>query len=539
MRGIAHAVLLAAIAAVVAPQFEQSRDSIREDHLHAHLRFLSHDHLAGRAPGTPGEEIAGEYIAAQFRRAGLRPVDGSYFQDVALQGLTVDTSALALEFQRDTVMLRAAYPGDAVIWTGPGGNGTRDIEAELVFVGYGVDAPEWDWDDFAERDVRDRVLLFLIGDPPAPPEEPGLFDGRDLTYFGRWTYKLEEARRRGAAGALIVHDDEAAGYGWEVVVSSWTGEQLHLDRSGGPDPLPLQGWVRRETAQGILAAASLDLDELAVRAARRDFRPVPTGLTVHARIRSASRDVTTRNVVGLLPGKHPSRRDEIVVLTSHYDHLGTGAPVRGDSIYNGAYDNASGVSLLLEVAEAFGMLQPPTDRSLLFIATAAEEAGLLGSTYYTENPLFPLGSTVAALNTDGANLWGPTDDVIAIGADRSTLGGILTARAHEMGLLVRDDPAPERGSFFRSDHYPFARHGIPVLYLEHGLRFRGRPPGWGEQLMARYHAERYHRPGDEYDSRFDLSGAVQQARLLFAVGYDVANAASRPRPVANPAAAGR
>jgi Zn-dependent M28 family amino/carboxypeptidase len=273
----------------------------------------------------------------------------------------------------------------------------------------------------------------------------------------------------------------------------------------------------------------LDLDELSVRAARRDFRPVPTGITVRSRMNSATRRFQTRNVVGFRPGSHPRRGDQVVVFTSHYDHLGTGAPVDGDSVFNGAYDNASGAGLLLEVARAFARLDPGTDRGVLFIATAAEEAGLLGSEHYIRNPLFPLRQTAAAVNIDGANLWGETDDVVALGSDRSTLGQLVAARAAEMSLVVKGDPAPERGSFYRSDHFPFARAGVPVLYLEHGIDFRGRPDGWGERVLTEYNATRYHRPGDEYDPEFDLSGAVQQGRLIFGIGFDIANAENPPQ----------
>lgn len=541
MRIDLRAVVLIAVAGLTAQGFEEARDSITADEIRAHLRFLSQDDLAGRAPGTRGGDIAAEYVATQFMRVGLRPVDGRYFQDVPLIGVTVDTVATGLRFETDTTRLAAGYATDAVVWPGTEDD-TVAVMGELVFVGYGIEAPEWSWDDYGPRDVSGKILVFLVGDPPAPPDEADSFDGRALTYYGRWTYKIEEARRRGAAGALIVHEAEAAGYAWDVVGSSWMGEQFRLAATGDTAAVPLQGWLHNEFARRMLDAAGLDLDELYVRAARRDFRPVATGVTVRAQVISDRRTVTTRNVLGYVPGKHPSRRDELVVYTAHYDHLGIGTPVDGDSIYNGAYDNASGVGLLLEVAEAFARLDPGTDRSVLFIATAAEEAGLLGSTYYTDHPPFPLEATVAALNVDGANLWGETDDVIVLGADRSTLGETFAARAEELGLIVKGDPAPERGSFFRSDHFPFARSGVPVLYVEHGLQFRGRPPGWGEELLTRYDAERYHRPGDDYDPEFDLAGAVQQGRLLFAVGYDVASAPERPRwyetdATANPATA--
>ncbi|HUG42296.1 MAG TPA: M20/M25/M40 family metallo-hydrolase [Longimicrobiales bacterium] len=524
MRLLARSSLLAlaAVGAAAVPAgFEEARQSITADEIRGHLYFLSLDALRGRAPGTPGGGLAAEYVASRFLGMGLERVGGSYFQPVPLVGITLDPATSSLAFESRTRRVAADYPGDAVIWPGAPDQG-GDISGELVFVGYGADAPEWGWDDYKGRDLNGKVAVFLVGDPPAPPDEPGLFGGRAMTYYGRWTYKLEQARRRGAAGALIVHSGEAAGYDWEVVRTSWAGEQLSLEGTGTEAALPLQGWLTRDFARRVFAAGGLDLAELYVQATRRDFRPVATGLTVRARMNSRSRAVRTRNVIGYLPGAHPERRSQVVVLTSHYDHLGTGPAVDGDSIYNGAYDNASGVALLLEVADAFSRLEPRPDRGILFIATGAEEAGLLGSEHYVRAPPVPLRRTVAALNIDGANLWGETDDVVALGADLSTLGDIVGARAEELGLSVMPDPAPEQGSFFRSDHFPFARNGVPVLHLKHGIRFRGRPPGWGERLLSEYQQRHYHRPSDEYDPAFDLAGAVQQGRLLFAVAYDIA-----------------
>jgi Zn-dependent M28 family amino/carboxypeptidase len=526
-------LLLVAVtaAALAAPDFEQARRSITGEEIRSHLYFLSLDDLGGRAPGTPGGQLAAEFIASQLRRVGLEPVGGSYFQPVPLTGSTVDSPSVFLAFEAGDQRLTADYPGDAVVWQGEPGSGAQ-VEGNLVFVGYGAEAAGWGWDDFKGRDLTGKVLVFLVGDPPAPPDEPELFDGRAMTYYGRWTYKLEEARRRGASGALIIHSQAAAGYGWDVVRSSWTGERFALateaDATDDAPPVPLQGWITQEHARRLFALGGLDLDELYVRATRRDFRPVNTPIRVRAQLSSAARRLQTRNVVAYLPGRHPERRQEVVVVMAHYDHLGVGPVVAGDSIYNGAYDNASGVALLLELADAFARLEPRPDRGVLFIATGAEEAGLLGSTHYVRRPLLPLRRTVAAINIDGANLWGETDDVVALGADRSTLGDLVGSRAEELGLAVVPDPAPESGSFFRSDHLPFARAGVPILYVQHGTRFRGRPPGWGERLMAEYERRHYHRPSDAYDPAFDLAGAVQQGRLLFGVAYDIAMAEGRP-----------
>lgn len=506
---------------------DRAMETIAEGDLRGHLQFLSHDLLEGRAPGTRGGRLASVYIGSRFSAQGLEAPGGSHFQSVPVVASTVDTSRTALRFLAGEQARSAEYPAEAVIW--PGVQDTLvEAEAELVFVGYGIDAPEFDWNDFGTDDLQDKILLVLVNDPPAPPDEPQLFDGPAMTYYGRWTYKFEEAARRGAAGALIVHTTDAAGYPWEVVETSWTGEQFALPSSGAEPALQVEGWVTQEFARTILNDAELSLDELFVQAARRDFQPVHTGITVEARVAASTRRLDARNVIGLLPGTHPERRNEVVVYTSHYDHLGIGPPVDGDSIYNGAYDNASGVALLLEIAEAFAALDPGPERSILFIATDAEEAGLLGAEHYVRDPLFPLRRTVANINVDGANLWGETDDVVALGSERSTLGGVIEARAAQLDMHLSRDRAPEKGFFFRSDHFPFARSGVPALYIEHGSSYRDRPEGWGAERLERYDARSYHRPSDQYDPSFDLAGAVQQARLALLVGYDVAQQAEYP-----------
>jgi Zn-dependent M28 family amino/carboxypeptidase len=503
-------------------------DGITAAGIRGHLQFLSHDLLEGRAPGTRGGDLAAQYIAAQFARAGLQPVRGTYFQPVALVGTTIQAPGSPVLFQQGDSAIRAVYRRDLVHWL-PSGEREVSVEGELVFVGYGIRAPEHRWDDFGGRDLSGRILLILAGEPPAPPEEPDLFAGRALTYYGRWTYKLEEARRQGAAGALIIHTAESAGYSWSVVESSWTGEQFALPRGHAADrQLALEGWITQPFGYRVLAVAGLNLDDLTVQAARRDFRPVATGLRVHASLQGATRQLATANVVGVVPGRHPERRGDVVVFTAHYDHLGIGQAVDGDSIYNGAYDNASGVAVLIEMAAAFSRLASPPDRSVLFLATTAEEAGLLGATHYVQQPLYPLSRTMAVLNIDGANLWGETEDAVIMGAERSTLGRFARDAADAMRVRLVPDPSPEKGFFYRSDHFPFARAGVPALAVEHGVVFRGRPDGWGVETLARYEAERYHRPADRYDPAFDLTGAVQQARLAFLIGLGVATSPDVP-----------
>ena len=400
------------------------------------------------------------------------------------------------------------------------------LSADLVFVGYGVRAPEYDWDDYAGRDVRGRIVLILVGDPPAPPTEPELFEGRALTWYGRWTYKLEEARRQGAAGALLVHTDDSAGYPWSVVQSSFGETQYTLaDTSSAAreaPPLDAEGWIRVSMVRSLLDAAGYGLDELLVSAVRRDFEPVNTGIRVQARVAGSARRVDAQNVVGIVPGREHA--DSFVVYTAHFDHLGIGPAVNGDSIYNGAYDNASGVAALLEIARAFRRLEEPPARSILFLFTTAEEAGLLGSRQYVRTPAAPIERTVAAINIDGANLWGETDDFVLLGADAAPgLAAIADERGAEMNMRRTDDPAPQLGLYFRSDHFPFAQAGIPAVQLMHGERYRGKPENWGIEMLARWNASSYHLPGDEFDAAMDLRGAVQQARLAFLIGYDVAD----------------
>jgi Zn-dependent M28 family amino/carboxypeptidase len=500
--------------------------ALQPEAVRAHLAFLADDLLEGRAPGTRGAAIAARYIAAQLGRAGVEPLRGSYYQTVPLIGWRPDPRRISASWTDDPQL---RFPDDIVSWIDTGAD-SASVRAEVVFAGYGVRAPEYQWDDFKGRDVRGRILIVLSNDPPAPPGQPLVFEGAAMTYYGRYTYKIEEARRQGAAAVIIVHTDDGAGYPWSVVRSSWTGEQLALPPdTAAPPPLQLQSWITFDAARRLFAGAGLDIAELYVRAARRDFQPVFTGVTMQLRAGGRARRFDAANVAGIVPGQHPTRRGEVVLYTAHYDHLGIGAPVDGDSIYNGAYDNASGVALLLQVAEAFARMPTRPERSILFLFTTAEEAGMLGASWYVRQPLVPLQRTVAALNIDGANLWGETDDISAVGLERSTLGSVFEAQAAVIGLRVEGERAPGKGFYFRSDHFPFARAGVPALYLDHGTEFRNRPPGWGETVLLRYEAERYHQPGDVYETTFDLRGAVQQGYHAFLLGLDIANTARPPR----------
>jgi Zn-dependent M28 family amino/carboxypeptidase len=497
--------------------------------IRSHVAFLADDLIEGRAPGTRGERLAARYIATQFQRSGLQPPANGWFQTVPLLAWRPLAGENTITFESQGRRIPVRYPGDVVLWT-VAGAADAEVSGELVFAGYGALAPEYDWDDFAGADLRGKILLFLAGDPPAPPDDPDRFEGIALTEHGRWSSKMLHAARRGAAAALIVHTTEGAGYPWSVVQSSWTGEQLYpAPRDSIAPPAALEGWIHFESARFVLTAAGRDLAELIARAGRRDFAPIPLGIRVNARAAGATRRVEGTNVIGLLPGFDSLRRDDAVIYTAHYDHFGVGNPVAGDSIYNGAYDNASGVAVMLEIAHAFAALRPAPPRTIVFIATTAEENGMLGARRYTEQPVIPLDRTAAVINLDGANLWGETRDIAAVGAERSTLGIIAEQRARFLGLRLAPERAPDKGMFFRSDHYPFARLGVPALHIEHGLDFRGRPGGWGAETLARFETLHYHRPSDRYDPAFDLAGAVQQARFAFLIGYDVAASDEMPR----------
>jgi Zn-dependent M28 family amino/carboxypeptidase len=517
------------VTAQVAPALQEALLGIADEQIRAHLAFLADDITEGRAPGTRGGVVSARYIASQLARSGVEPaIRGSYFQPVPLIGWRPDTRGMQLDFAApNTRRAQLQYGTDAVLWL-DSGEDTTSVRGEVVFVGYGTRAPEYQWDDYKGRDVRGRIVVVLSSDPPAPPTQMEFFDGGALTYYGRYTYKIEEAARHGAAAVLIVHTTDGAGYPWRTVQTSWGVEQLALPRDSTP-ALALQGWVTFDAARRVLGIAGHDLNELFVRAARRDFQPVFTGITATLRATGRTRRFESANVVGIVPGRHATRRNEAVVYTAHYDHLGIGAPVGGDSIYNGAYDNASGVALLLDMAEAFAQVTPRAERSVVFVFTTAEEAVLLGATHYVRNPVVPMARTVAALNIDGANVWGATADVGAVGLERSTLGATFETHAAALGLRVHTERSPEQGFFFRSDQFAFARAGVPALFLDHGIEFRDRPAGWGNTVLTRYETERYHQPTDNYDPGFDLAGAVQQGRHAFLVGYDLANNTDRPR----------
>ena len=508
---------------------QAARKAIGETTLRADIRFLADDLLEGRGPGTRGDQLAQRYIATQFELLGLEPAapGGQWYQKVPLLGVTTRPPD-QLVFRNGKRSLELSNSADYVVTCGQAVDESRIKDAEVVFVGYGIQAPEYDWNDFKDVDVRDKILLVMNSDPATDPE---LFAGRTRLYYGRWDYKYAKAAELGAAGMLIIHTSASAGYPYQVVQTSWTGEQMAL---GGPQPnrLPLEGWLSEEAAQKLAEFAGQDLDELRAAAESRDFRPVPLETTLSISMKCRVRQRDTGNVLGLLKGSDPELSKEWVVFTAHHDHLGMSEArdESTDNIYNGAIDNASGVGVMLSIARAFAGL--PADerpkRSILFAAVAAEEQGLLGSEYLARNPPNPAGYLAAVININGINILGRTEDVAVIGKGKSDLDEIVQRIAKWQKRVVVGDQFPDRGYYYRSDQFSLAKIGVPGVYLGSGIHVIGKPDGWGKQMLREWTENIYHQTSDEYSDDWDLRGAIQDARLLFYVGLEVANQARLP-----------
>jgi Zn-dependent M28 family amino/carboxypeptidase len=524
-----HRRVVAALLLVVPATIDaQARSGITAAEIDGHIRFLSSDLLEGRAPGTRGGRLTAEYLAAQLRAYGVEPgASGSYFQPVPIDVMaTQPGSVRAVASGKATATLR--QPDDVVLWGGSAApQGTA--RGEMVFIGYGATAPEYRWNDFKDADVKGKILLVLVSDPPAPPSEPTLFGGRAMTYYGRWTYKFEEAERRGAAGMLIVHRTDQAGYGWQVVVGSNSTEHRLLTRDPKlPPPLGVRGWITDSAAAALLRQAGLDMATLRKQAESRDFRPVPTGITMDLGVASTITRVTSENVVGVVRGRDPVLSKQYVALSAHWDHLGIGTPVNGDSIYNGANDNASGTAALLAIARAAASQQPRPRRSLLFLFVTAEESGLLGSAYFAQSPTVPLAQIAANLNVDAIDFKGRTRDLTVMGDTKSSLGPQLAAMLRNEGMRIEPDEHPERGLFYRSDHFSLAKAGVPAVSIDAGVDVVGRPKGWGSQQAEDYTEKRYHQPSDEFRPDLDLSGVVQLGDIVYRFARRLADTPTMP-----------
>ena len=531
--------LMVAVLSVNVPAQRRAAPAsgpINEQFLRGHIKFLSDDQLEGRGTGAPGGELAAKYIAAQLEAMGLKGGgrDGSFFQPVSLVGVKADP-ATTLTISAGSKSETFKFAEEFVAFTGAQAPEV-DVNAELVFVGYGIDAPEQRWSDYKgdAKDYRGKILVIMVNDPPATTAEPNLFGGRALTYYGRWTYKYEEAARRGAAGVILLHTDESAGYPWSVVRTSNGSWRFDIARGEGDSTpyLKLRSWMTNDSARRMMQLAGQNLDELRRQAASRDFQPVRLNLTASINIKSELKRVKAPNVVGILQGRDPKLRDEYVIYSAHWDHLGIGEPnKKGDRIYNGAVDNASGVASVLGIAQALTKL-PANEkprRSILFLFPTAEEQGLFGAEWYSRHPVVPLKKTAANVNLDSMNILGQTRDFVPLGAERSTLRSVVETVARERGLTVSPDQRPEQGSFYRSDHFPLAKAGVPAISLKEGQDFVGRPKGWGQEQFRAYNTANYHQPSDEYSDSWNLKGMIQSAEIALSIGRRIADAPEMPR----------
>lgn len=523
----ASALFLAPATAVA--HNDQAAPAISAETVRTLTETMSSDEFEGRAPGTAGGEMTVTLLAERFEAAGLQPGNnGSWFQEVPLVSITADPETASFSYTANGETTELAYGSEMVI-------GTRRVvpelaieDAELVFVGYGINAPERGWNDYEGVDMTNRIAVILVNDPDfESPTSEGLFDGRAMTYYGRWTYKYEEATRQGAAGAIIIHDTAPASYGWNVVESSWSGPQLNMDAADNHmGRVPIEGWVTNDAARAMLAAAGQDLDALSAAARESGFTAVPLGITGSASVENTIERQSSRNVIAVLPGS--TRPDEYVIHTAHWDHLGRCTPAPdGDDICNGAIDNATGTAGLVALAEAHAAAGP-AERSLVFLAVTAEESGLLGSVYYAANPVFPLAQTAGGINMDGLNVNGETNNVVVVGYGKSELETYLARAAAAQGRVVEPEPTPEAGYFFRSDHFALARPGVPMIYAEGGEDLVNGGPEAGAAAAADYRANHYHGPKDEFDPNWNWDGAIQDLELYYAIGRELADSDDWP-----------
>ncbi len=502
-----------------------------EDKLKSTVKFLSDDGFEGRAPGSRGGELAAKFIAMQLQMLGVKLANnGSYFQPVSLVAVkanpatTLNIGDAAYKFGDDFVAFTGAQTENV------------NLNSELVFVGYGVDAPEQKWNDFkgAAADYRGKILVMMVNDPPATSDEPNLFGGKALTYYGRWTYKFEEAARRGAAGVILIHTTESAGYGWNVVRTSNGNWRYDIARTADDKTpfLQMRSWMTEETARKIFAQTGKNLDELREAAKKRDFKPVNLGLSAKIDLNSELKRLDSNNVVGIWEGSDANLKNEYVAYTAHWDHLGVGAPNdKGDTIYNGALDNASGVAQILGIAEAITKLpkaeQPK--RSQIYIFTTAEEQGLLGAEWYSLKPIVPLNKTAANINVDGGNFYGLTKNYGALGAERSNLWQIVQDVLKERNMMFMPDNRPEQGSFFRSDHFPFAKAGVPALSIRNGDEYVGKTKEFSDNLFSEFNQKHYHQPSDEFREDWTFDGMVQTLDITLAIGMKISNLPNLPK----------
>ena len=532
-RGTEQPAVGADTKSTAANQAQSSRhafkDAIDAGDFAEHVQQLASDEFGGRGPGTPGEEKTIEYIKAQFARIGLQPGNGSdWFQTVPMVETTADEASVSMSATVGGATQALKFGTDMVIGTRTGQAQVEIKDSPLVFVGYGVDAPEQEWNDYAGIDVKGKTVVMLVNDPGFHANDAKLFDGKRMTYYGRWTYKFEEAARKGAAAALIIHDTEGASYGWDVVKNSWSGPQYDLPAKDDPAPrVPAQGWISGEAASALLKSAGQDLAKLRAAANKRGFKPVPLDATLSLNLKSSSVEKSSRNVIGLLPGSETP--EEAVVYMAHWDHLGTHEGEAGDNIYNGAVDNATGVAAILELAEAFRKASSPPKRSILFLAVTLEESGLLGSKYYVAHPVVPLDKTVAVVNLDALAPVGKARDITVVGQGSSQLEDVLKIVLDTQQRKAVGETNTAAGYYFRSDHFNFAKAGVPALYVDSGTHLLDGGQAAGDAAGKDYTDKRYHKPGDQFDAAaWKLDGIIQDLETVFSVGDTLANGGQWP-----------
>ncbi len=505
------------------PAAISAMQNIRPDNIETHVRFLSDDLLEGRGTGQRGGDVAAQYIAAQFALYGLKPAgeNGTYLQKVPMVGITpgADTRftfvpAVAPQFD--------VKPLDGYVAYDQTQQPESNVDAEIVYVGYGIEAPEYKWDDYKGVDVKGKVLLMLVNEPPS--DDPNFFAGKALTYYGRWVYKYEEAARKGAVGAILIHKTEMASYGWDVVRNSNSGEKSYLKLDSTPR-LKAAAWIQLGIARTLFASAHLDLDKMISDATSRDFKPVPLHVRLSAHMTSKIRPFESNNVIAMLPGADKVLKNEGLMYTAHYDHLGIRPDIPGDNIYNGAMDNATGCGILMEIARSYsGAAQKPR-RSIYFVSVTAEEQGLLGSEYLGKHPPIPAGKISLDLNYDDVRPLGAPEEVQVSGAERTTFYPVVQATAQDFRFKIRPDARPEAGHYYRSDHFSLARVGIPAFSVNEGMKFKGHDEAWGLEQDADYTAHHYHQPSDEYHPGLDYTSDAAMARFGFALGWEAANQA--------------
>ena len=507
------------------PPVEQAAESITAESLMSHIEVISSDEFEGRAPATPGEDLTVDYLVETMEQIGVEPGmdDGSYIQQIPLLGQQVDGSSASMNVREDgQVADQLEYRMDFMAWPSNEAESVQLRDAELLYVGYGIQAPEFNWDDYKGTDVEGKVLVFKNSDPSNDPE---IFEGDSRLYYGRWSYKFEKAEELGALGAIIIHTTPTAGYGWSVIENSWGRERFSLkgedDAGGKPE---FNGWLTQEHSENLFELAGLNMEEMLEAAENRNFEPVPLeGVSLDLTLNASYRDMSSRNILGQIRGSDADLMDEYVVFTAHYDHLGITTPVDGDSINNGALDNAAGVSAVLEMANAYKQLEPEMRRSALFLFVGAEEMGLLGSLYWSQNPTIHPGKITANINMDGMQVYGETEDVVLVGYGRNTITDVIQQYADQEGRVVKPDPNPGQGYFYRSDHFSLARVGIPAIFPNPGRDYVNKPEDFIETVDS-LSAVNYHSVGDEINEHWDLTGMEKDVRLFFRSSFHILNA---------------